>query len=89
MHINEKNSQARQELDRMFLLRKQKESEVNEIEDNIEGIYHTMQAKIDNELEPGRRRVYNESLNKQRELQERSLSLETKLHEVYQIHLVY
>lgn len=46
------------------MLRKQKEQEIAEIEDRIEGQFKSIQNKIDNELEPGKRRAYNELLSR-------------------------
>ena len=63
-HIHEKNIQAGQELDRIFMMRKQKESEVADVEDRIEGQYKSIQNKIDNEMEPGKRRLYTDLLNR-------------------------
>jgi hypothetical protein len=44
--------------------RKQKESETADVEDRIEGLYRSVQNKIENELEPGKRRMYNELLSR-------------------------
>jgi len=81
-HLKEKNAQASQELDRIFMLRKQKENEYNEIEEKIESHFKSIRNRIDTELEPGKRRAYNDLLNKQRELQERNMNVENKLNEI-------
>lgn len=79
--LAEKNRQSGQELDRMLMMRKQKEAEANRVEEQIEGCYREMQSRI-NELEPGKLRAYNDLLTRQRDLQERVHQSESKLNEV-------
>mmetsp|Transcript_3790 Transcript_3790/g.5884 ORF Transcript_3790/g.5884 Transcript_3790/m.5884 type:complete len:604 (-) Transcript_3790:235-2046(-) len=81
MQLREKNRQMGQELDRIFMLRKQRESETMKIEENINAHHQAVQKRI-NELEPGKLRAYNELLERQRDLQERLSSSEGRLHEI-------
>lgn len=78
MHMAEKNRNTSQELDRVFMQRKQRENDTSNVEDQIEAQYRTIQARI-NDLEPGKLRAYNELLAKQRELQERAMHGEQRL----------
>jgi archaellum component FlaC len=80
-HLNEKNRQTGQELDRIFKSRKQKEEDTSKVEDQIEGQYRAIQTRI-NELEPGKLRSYNDLLVKQREFQERTALCDNRLNEV-------
>ena len=45
-HLNDKNRQTGQELDRIFSLRKERESETQRIEEQIENLYKDMQRRI-------------------------------------------
>lgn len=81
IHMAEKNRQTGQELDRIFMQRKQRESETQQIEEQIEGQYRLIQKKI-KELEPGKLRAYNDLLAKQRELQDRTMQSESRLNEL-------
>ncbi len=47
----------------MFMIRKQKESEVAGLDEQLEAHYRAIQARI-NELEPGKLRAYNELMAK-------------------------
>ena len=78
MYMAEKNRNTSQELDRVFMQRKQRENDTSNVEDQIEAQYRTIQARI-NDLEPGKLRAYNELLAKQRELQERAMHGEQRL----------
>lgn len=81
MHMQEKNRQTGQELDRVFTQRKQRENDTANVEDQIEAQYRTIQARI-NDLEPGKLRAYNELLSKQRELQDRAMHGEQRLTQI-------
>mmetsp|Transcript_8599 Transcript_8599/g.9120 ORF Transcript_8599/g.9120 Transcript_8599/m.9120 type:complete len:597 (+) Transcript_8599:66-1856(+) len=81
IQLGEKNRQSAQELDRIFMLRKQRESETAKLEESIANHYQTVQKRI-NELEPGKLRAYNELLERQRDYQEQVAQKEAKLHEV-------
>jgi intraflagellar transport protein 74 len=81
LHLAEKNRNTGQELDRVFTLRKQKENDINHVEDQIESQYRAIQARI-NDLEPGKLRSYNEILSKQKEYQERIMINDNRLNEV-------
>lgn len=80
-HLNDKNRQSGQELDRVFMIRKQRESEVAALDDQLEAHYRAIQARI-NELEPGKLRAYNELMAKQRDYQEKCSASEHKLSEI-------
>jgi chromosome segregation ATPase len=79
--LADKNRQAGQELDRMLMMRKQKEAETAKVEEQIENCYREMQTRI-NELEPGKLRAYNDLLTRQRDLQERVHETENRLNEI-------
>jgi intraflagellar transport protein 74 len=81
MHLAEKNRQVGQELDRILINKKQKETEVMRIEEQLEAVYREIQARI-NALEPGKLRAYNELLNRQRDLQEKTIQAENRLNEL-------
>lgn len=81
MQIAEKNRQSATELDRVFMLRKQRENETTQIEQQIEQHYQAIQNRI-NELEPGKLRVYEELMARQRDMQERAISAESRLNDV-------
>ena len=81
MHMAEKNRQTGQELDRVFMQRKQRENDMAQIEDQIENQYKAIQARI-NELEPAKLNQYNELHNKQREMQERCNQNSQRLGEI-------
>jgi len=86
LHMAEKNRQTGQDLDRLFMQRKQRESETNQVEDQIDNIHKNIQKRI-NEMEPGRLRSYSELMMKQKELQDRLLQYESRLNDVNnQIH---
>lgn len=80
-HLNDKNRQSSQELDRVFMIRKQREQEVNGLEEQLDQHYRQIQARI-NELEPNKLRTYNDLMNKQREYQEKTHIAEQKLNEL-------
>ena len=77
LQLAEKNKQTGVELDRVFILRKQRETETHnvtlpphiviilypQIEDQIESFYKSIQNRI-NDLEPGKLRAYNELLSR-------------------------
>lgn len=81
MHMAEKNRQTGQELDRVFMQRKQRENDTAQVEESIDNIYRSIQARI-NELDPDRLRNYNDLHNKQKELQDRCMQCESKLKEI-------
>jgi hypothetical protein len=81
MHMSEKNRQTGQELDRVFMQRKQRESDTAQVEEDIENIYRSIQQRI-NELEPDKLRNYNELHSRQREMQDRCMQCENKLTEI-------
>lgn len=76
-----KNRQMGQDLDRIFMQRKQRENETQQIEEQIENIHHIIQKRI-NDMEPGRLRAYNELMVRQKDLQDRMLQCETRLNHV-------
>ena len=80
LHLAEKNRQTGQELDRIFILRKQKEGEVLNCEDQIQSYYKQIQSRI-NDLEPGKLRAYNDLLAKQKDLFEKIHMIEAKTNE--------
>lgn len=80
-HLQDKNRHGSQELDRVFMVRKQREGEVAALEEQLEAHYRAIQARI-NELEPGKLRAYNDLMAKQREYQEKSQQSEQKLNEL-------
>jgi len=81
LHMAEKNRQAGQDLDRIFMQRKQRETETQNIEEQIEAQYRAIQQRI-NELEPGKLRAYNELLARQRDLQDRVMHSEARLNDI-------
>jgi len=81
IHMAEKNRQTSQELDRVFMQRKQRENDTMQVEEQIEAQYRAIQARI-NDLEPGKLRAYNELLSKQRELQDRVMHSDNRLTEI-------
>jgi intraflagellar transport protein 74 len=81
MHMSEKNRQTGQELDRVFMQRKQRENDIGQIEEQIEGQFKQIQARI-NELEPAKLKSYNELHEKQRELQDRCVQTDHRLGEI-------
>ena len=80
LHLAEKNRQTGQELDRIFILRKQKEGEVLSCEDQIQSYYRQIQSRI-NDLEPGKLRAYNDLLARQKDLLEKIHMIEAKTNE--------
>jgi chromosome segregation ATPase len=80
-HLADKNRHGSQELDRVFMVRKQREGEVAGLEEQLEAHYRAIQARI-NELEPGKLRAYNDLMAKQREYQEKTQHSEHKLNEL-------
>ena len=80
-HLNEKNRQASQELDRVFMVRKQREQDVSAVEEQLDAHYRAIQARI-NELEPGKLRAYNELMAKQKDYQEKVSNCEHKLSDI-------
>lgn len=80
-HLAARNRQTGQELDKLFMMRKQKEQDLGKVEEQIEAQYKAIQARID-ELEPGKLRAYNDLLAKQRDYQDKTLKIENKLSEV-------
>jgi intraflagellar transport protein 74 len=79
--MSEKNRQTGQELDRVFLQRKQREGDTHKVEDQIENQYKAIEKRI-NDLEPAKLRSYNELHSKQRELQDRTMQCESRLGEI-------
>ena len=61
--------------------RKQRESDVRSVEEQIEAQYRAIQARI-NDLEPAKLRSYNELMAKQREIQDRCIQCEHRLGEI-------
>lgn len=76
-----RNRQTGQELDRIFVLRKQRETETNQLNDQIQAYYQSIQSRI-NELEPGKLRSYNELMEKQKELQQTVIGADNRLNEI-------
>eukprot|EP00981_Chlorochromonas_danica_P002751 scaffold537_cov180-Ochromonas_danica.AAC.56 len=81
LHMSEKNRQAGQELDRIFMARKQREQETAQLEEQIENIQGAIQKRI-NDLDPNRLRAYNELLMRQKDLQDRLMQSEARLNAV-------
>jgi intraflagellar transport protein 74 len=81
MHMAEKNRQTGQELDRVFMQRKNRESDTAQIEEQIESIYKTIQNRI-NDLEPDKLKTYNDLHDRQRELADKCVHNENKLQEI-------
>lgn len=81
VQLASRNRQSAQELDRIFMLRKQRENETNQINDQIHAYYQSIQSRI-NELEPGKLRSYNELMERQKELQQSNNMLDNKLDEI-------
>jgi intraflagellar transport protein 74 len=77
-HMAEKNRQTGQDLDRIFMQRKQREQETMNMEDQIETIHRSIQKRI-NDMDSGRLRYYNELMLRQKELQDRLLANESRL----------
>lgn len=80
-HMSERNRQTGQELDRIFMQRKQRENETAHVEEQIEVIHRAIQKRI-NDMEPGKLRAYNELIVRQKELQDRLLACEQRLNNV-------
>ena len=80
-HLNDKNRQTGQELDRIFALRKERESETQRIEEQIENLYKEMQRRI-NDLEPSKLRAYKDLVNRQKDLENKISQSEGRLNEV-------
>jgi chromosome segregation ATPase len=81
LHMAEKNRQGGQDLDRIFMQRKQREVETTQTDEQIAKIHESIQRRI-NDLEPGKLRAYNELMSRQKELQERFFQCEHRLNEV-------
>lgn len=81
LHMADKNRQAGQDLDRIFMQRKQREQEIGQVEEQIENIHRNIHKRI-NEMEPGKLRAYNDLMARQRELQDRFLQCEQRLNEI-------
>eukprot|EP01031_Cornospumella_fuschlensis_P026278 gene26278-31744_t len=81
MHMSEKNRQLGQELDRVFMQRKQREQDVQQLEEQMDNIHRQVQKRI-NELDPNRLRAYNELSMRQKDLQDRLLQSEARLSQV-------
>ncbi|RYH14278.1 hypothetical protein EON65_33880 [archaeon] len=79
--MSEKNRQLGQELDRVFMQRKQREQEVQQLEEQMDNIHRQVQKRI-NELDPNRLRAYNELSMRQKDLQDRVLHSETRLSQI-------
>jgi intraflagellar transport protein 74 len=77
----EKNRQSSQELDRIFMQRKQREADTTQLEEQIEKYHASVQQRISS-LDPAKQRAYSDLMNKQREFQERMLLQEQKIAEV-------
>jgi intraflagellar transport protein 74 len=77
-HMAEKNRQTGQDLDRIFMQRKQREQETMNMEDQIETIHRSIQKRI-NDMDSGRLRYYNELMLRQKELQDRLLANDCRL----------
>lgn len=78
-HLYEKNRQTGQELDRIFTMKKQKEDETADIEEKIDVQYQAIEGKLN--VNEDIRRNYHDLLGRQRELQERNLTVEARLNE--------
>jgi intraflagellar transport protein 74 len=81
LHMAEKNRQVGQDLDRIFMQRKQRETDTAQIEEQIEGIHRSIQKRL-NEMEPGKLRAYNELMMKQKDLQDRLSQSEHRLGDI-------
>ncbi len=81
LHMAEKNRQTSQDLDRIFMQRKQRETDTLQVEEQIENIHRNIQKRL-NELEPGKLRGYNDLMFKQKELQDRLHYSENRLNEI-------
>lgn len=59
----ERNRHNAEELDRIFMMRKQRENDTLQIEEQIEKYHRAVQERI-NSLEPGKQRAYGELSNR-------------------------
>lgn len=76
--IVERNKQTRMELDRIFALRKDRELELNRVEEHTEQLFRDIQNRV-KELDPSKQRIYKELCNKQKEFESSIISTETQL----------
>lgn len=81
LQVSERNRQTAVEVDKIFTARKQREAETAQLDNQIETLYRSIQARI-NDLEPGKLRAYNDLMEKQRDLNERAIASENRLNEI-------
>ena len=79
--ISERNRQTRIELDRIFALRKDRESELNRVEEQTDQLFRDIEARVQ-ELDPSKQRVYKELTNKKKEFDASIVATESQLREL-------
>ena len=81
--LAEKNRQNGQELDRIFMQRKQREQDTQQLEEQIQKFHRAVQERI-NQLEPSKQRAYSDLMQRRNEMEERMSQNEAKLNEMSQ-----
>lgn len=66
--LHENNRKLGEEIDRLFMLRKQRENDCMQTENQIDQYYKQVQQRL-SDLDPRRLQAYNDLLNKQKDLQ--------------------
>jgi intraflagellar transport protein 74 len=79
--LADKNHQTGQELDHIFSLRKERENEINKIQDRMEEIQNDIQSRI-NSLETSKLRIYKDLSSRQKEFEVSIKNDEIKLQEI-------
>ncbi|CAM9135327.1 unnamed protein product, partial [Ectocarpus fasciculatus] len=81
--LAEKNRQNGQELDRIFMQRKQREQDTQQLEEQIQKFHRAVQERI-NQLEPSKQRAYSDLMQRRSEMEDRMSQNEGKLNEMSQ-----
>lgn len=81
--LAEKNKQNGQELDRIFMQRKQREQDTQQLEEQIQKFHRAVQERV-NQLEPSKQRAYADLMSRKNEMEEKMSQNEARMAETTQ-----
>lgn len=78
-----KNRQSGQDLDRIFMQRKQREKDTEQLELQIQKFHRAVQERV-NQLEPSKQRAYSDLMQRKSELEEKISQNDQRMNEISQ-----
>jgi intraflagellar transport protein 74 len=81
--LADKNKQNAQDLDHIFMQRKQREQDTQQLEEQIQKFHRAVQERV-NQLEPSKQRAYSDLMQRKSEMEEKMHHNDGKLNEMTQ-----